>query len=146
MLFSKKTISLVMVLVLSAFVLSSCAQHQYEGGTAGGLIGGVAGALLDRKNPWRGGIIGAGLGAVAGATISDISVRGSREAYRSGRPVEYRTEDGRGAYRAEPVGETYRPDEQTKCRKVRERTWDNDRLVKDTVKEVCEGEKYERRY
>lgn len=146
MLFAKKTISFFMALALVAVVLSACAQHHYEGGAAGGLIGGIAGALLDSKNPWRGGVIGAGLGAVAGATIADISVRGSREAYRSGKPVEYRTEDGRGSYRAEPVGDYYRPDEHTKCRKVRERTWENDRLVKDTVKEVCEGEKFERRY
>ncbi len=137
------------VLVLMAFVLltvSSCATYHYEGAAAGGAIGGIAGALLDRKNPWRGGVIGAALGAVAGATLTDISVRGSREAATAGRPVEYRTEDGRGVYRAEPVGDYYRPDEHTKCRKVRERVWENDRLVKDTVKEVCESEKYERRY
>lgn len=138
--------SALIAATLVVLVLNACATHHYEGGAAGGLIGGIAGALLDSKNPWRGGVIGAGLGALAGATIADISVRGSREAYQSGKPVEYRTEDGRGRYRAEPVSDYYRPDEQTKCRKVRERTWENDRLVKDTVKEVCEGEKFERRY
>ncbi|MBI3593056.1 MAG: hypothetical protein HY099_06220 [Nitrospirae bacterium] len=64
----------------------------------------------------------------------------------SGKPVEYKTENGRGVYRAEPASDTYRPDEHTKCRKVRERTWENDRLVKDEVKEICESEKYERKY
>lgn len=137
------------ILILTAFVLltvSSCATYHYEGAAAGGAIGGIAGALLDRKNPWRGGVIGAALGAVAGASLTDISVRGSKEAAKAGRPVEYRTEDGRGVYRAEPVGDYYRPDEQTKCRKIRERVWENDRLVKDTVKEICESEKYERKY
>ncbi len=139
-----KAIAILMILVL--LTVSGCATYHYEGAGAGGVVGGIAGALLDRKNPWRGGVIGAGLGAILGATIADVSVRGAREAAHSGKPVEYKTEDGRGVYRAEPVSDTYRPDEHTKCRKVRERTWENDRLVKDEVKEVCESEKYERRY
>lgn len=144
MLSAKRVVALLMVVII--FGVSSCATYHYEGAAAGGAVGGIAGALLDRKNPWRGGVIGAALGAVAGATLNDISVRGSREAAVSGRPVEYRTEDGRGVYRAEPASDYYRPDERTKCRKVRERVWENDRLVKDTVKEVCESEKVEMRY
>ncbi|MGC9046225.1 MAG: glycine zipper 2TM domain-containing protein, partial [Thermodesulfovibrio sp.] len=34
-------------------------QQHYEGAGAGAVVGGVAGALLDKKNPWRGGVIGA---------------------------------------------------------------------------------------
>ena len=134
------------LMVFALLAVSACETYHYQGGAAGGAIGGIAGALLDHRNPWRGGVIGAGLGALAGATIADVSVRGAREAANSGRPVEYRTEDGRGVYRADPVGNTYRPNEQTKCRKVRERTWAGDRLVKDHVKEICEGEKTESRY
>ncbi|MCC6347114.1 MAG: glycine zipper 2TM domain-containing protein [Nitrospirales bacterium] len=122
------------------------ATPQWEGGTAGGLIGGIAGALLDHKNPWRGGVIGAGLGAIAGATIADISVRGSQEAARANRPVEYTTGNGRGIYRAEPVGAFYYPDRYKKCKKVHERTWENGSLVRDTVREVCEGVRAEERY
>ena len=133
---------MAILLMLALLPLSACTQYHYEGATAGGVIGGIAGAILDHKNPWRGGVIGAALGGVMGATIADISVRGSREAARSGRPVEYRTEDGRGVYRAEP-GEY---DARTKCRKVHEKVWEDGRLVKDTVKEVCEGTKYERGY
>lgn len=144
MLVKSKAISLLMVFVL--LTITACARYQYEGAGAGAVLGGIAGALLDRKNPWRGGVIGAAIGGVAGATLTEISVRGSREAATAGRPVEYRTEDGRGIYRAEPVSDYYRPDEFTKCRKVRERVWENDRLIKDTVKEVCESEKVERRY
>jgi len=120
----KSAIAVLLVFVLLSVTtvsLSGCAIHQYQGSRAGAVVGGIAGALLDRKNPWRGGVIGAGLGAVAGATLTDISVRGSREAAASGRPVEYRTEGDRGIYRAEPVSDFYRPDEHTKCRKVRER-------------------------
>ena len=54
----------------------------------------------------------------------------------------HRTEDGRAVYHADPMGY----DERTRCKKVRERGWQDDRLVNDQVKEVCEGEKYERRY
>ncbi len=141
---AKKIVAIWLVFVMLG--VTACATYHYEGAGIGGAIGGIAGALLDRENPWRGGVIGAALGAVAGATLADISVRGSKEAAASGRPVEYRTEDGRGIYRAEPVSDYYHPDEKTKCRKVRERVWENDRLVKDTVKEVCESEKVERRY
>lgn len=138
----KKMVSVLLLLVF--FTLSACAtRYQSEGAATGGAIGGIAGALLDHRNPWRGGLIGAGLGAIFGATVADISTRASREAVSTGKPVEYRTENGRGLYRAEPVEN---PDEHTKCKKVRERVWEDDRLVKDQVKEVCEGEKVERRY
>lgn len=137
----KKVISLILVLVLMS-VTFGCTQYHYEGAGVGAVIGGVAGALLDRKNPWRGGVIGGSLGAVAGATLTDISMRASREAAMTGRPVEYRTEDGRGVYRSEPLDY----DARTKCRKVQERAWEDGNLVKDQIKEVCEGEKYERRY
>ncbi|MEJ5227312.1 glycine zipper 2TM domain-containing protein [Thermodesulfovibrio sp.] len=142
-----KKIALLMSLLLLLTV--SCGQLQqqhYEGAGAGAVVGGIAGALLDSKNPWRGGVIGAALGGVFGATIADISTRGSREAYQSGRPVEYRTEDGRGYYRAEPASDYYYKDPQTKCRKVSEKVWENGKLVKDSVKEVCESEKQERSY
>ncbi|RPJ11408.1 MAG: glycine zipper 2TM domain-containing protein [Deltaproteobacteria bacterium] len=115
----------------------------YEGAGVGALAGGIAGALIDRHNPWRGGIIGGALGAVAGATLTELSARAAREAYASGRPVEYRTEDGRAVYRADPVG---RPDPQTRCSKIQERVWQDGNLVKNEVKEVCESTKQERRY
>jgi hypothetical protein len=139
-----KVTAILMIFVL--LTMTACATYHYEGAGAGAVVGGIAGALLDRKNPWRGGVVGAALGAVAGATITDISVRGSKEAATTGKTVEYKTEDGRGVYRAEPTSDYYRPDEHTKCRKVRERIWENDKLVKDTIKEVCESEKYEKRY
>lgn len=145
----KSIIAFLLVFVLlsvTAVSLSGCAVHHYEGAGVGAALGGIAGALLDRENPWRGGVIGAAIGGVAGATLTDISVRGSREAAVAGRPVEYRTQDGRGFYRAEPVSDWHHPDAHTRCRKVRERVWEMDRLVKDTVTEICESEKVERRY
>lgn len=137
----KKFISVIIVLVFGVMAFG-CTEYHAQGAGAGALIGGFAGALLDHRNPWRGGVIGGALGAVAGATIADIQLQASREAYESGRPVEYRTEDGRGVYRADPISE----DEHTKCKKIQERVWEDGRLVKDQVKEICESERYERRY
>jgi hypothetical protein len=129
---------------LAAAIAASagCTPYQAQGGAAGGAIGGISGAIIDSRNPWRGGVIGAALGALAGATIADISARGAQEAAVSGRPVEYRTEDGRGRYYAEPV----EPGGQTRCRKVRERVYEDGRLIRDHIREVCEGERYEPRY
>jgi hypothetical protein len=132
-------ISVSLILVL---IVYGCTQYHAQGAGVGAAAGGVAGALLDSSNPWRGGVIGAAIGGVAGATLVDISMRASREAAAEGRPVEYRTEDGRGIYRADPVDY----DAHTKCHKVRERVWEDGQLIKDQVREVCESEKYEPGY
>jgi hypothetical protein len=139
----KRTTKIIaLLIILSLLSLAACTPYHTEGAVGGGAVGGVTGALLDHKNPWRGGVIGAALGAVLGATIADVSYRASREAYTSGRPVEYRTEDGRGVYRADPMDY----DARTRCRKVHERVWEDGRLVKDQVREVCESTRYERGY
>jgi len=137
----KKVMALVLVIALGT-ITWGCTQYHAQGAGVGAAVGGIAGALLDRKNPWRGGVIGGALGAVAGATITDISMQASREAAVTGKPVEYRTSDGRGVYRADPIAYN----EQTKCRKVQERVWEDGRIVKDQIKEICEGEKTEPRY
>ena len=140
----KKRISFLCSVAVLAILIGCYATtpRTYEGAGAGAVIGGVAGALIDGHNPWRGGVIGGVLGAVAGATFVELSARASREAYATGKPVEYRTDDGRGVYRAEPV--YY--DSHTKCRKIHERAWEDGRLVKDQIKEICEGTRYEKRY
>jgi len=140
-----KKITTLLSLGFFIIVLISCApttHYTYQGAGTGALVGGIAGALLDRSNPWRGGIIGGALGLVAGATVTELSARASREAIAYNRPVEYRTEDGRGIYRADP--RSYDP--ATRCSKVHERVWEDGRLVQDRITEVCEGTKYERRY
>lgn len=126
--------SLKIIVVIMAFVpaLAACAPYQYRGGMAGGAMGGVAGAILDSRNPWRGGVVGATIGAIAGATIAEISLQGAREAAYDDRPVEYRTDDGRGYYYAEPVGRDQRPG----CMRVRERYYEDGRLVRERVKIV----------
>jgi hypothetical protein len=135
----KNFFSLLLLLTLLA---AGCSQYHAQGAGAGAVIGGIAGALLDSKNPWRGGVIGAGLGGVAGATVTDISMKASQQAAATGQPVQYATENGRGLYRADPVDYNA----QTKCHKIHERVWEDGRLVKDNIREICEAEKFERRY
>lgn len=132
-----------LVVMVSLFATTfGCTQYHAQGAGAGAVIGGIAGAILDRKNPWRGGVIGAALGGAAGATFTDVSMKASQEAIESGKPVAYMTEDGRGLYRVDPV----EYDAKTKCHKVHERVWEDGKLIRDQVKEVCESEKFERRY
>ena len=135
----KKVVSLMLILSLLGFIFG-CTEYQARGAGTGAVVGGVAGALISRS--WRGGVIGAALGAVAGATIADISARANREAAENGQPVEYRTEDGRGVYRADPVNYSGRK----RCHKVRERVWEDGTLVKDQVREICRSERYEPGY
>jgi len=132
----KKLIILSIVLTF-AYMLFGCTPAQVQGGGVGAGAGGIAGALLDHKNPWRGGLIGAALGGFFGATLGDISDRASYEAAHANKSARYRTEDGRAVYQADP--REY--DEKTLCRKIRERVWEDDRLIRDEVKEVCESEK-----
>jgi len=137
----KKVISMTLILSLLGLTLS-CTPYHARGASTGAAIGGVSGAMLDHKNPWRGGVIGGLLGAILGATLADMSYQASREAAMYDRPVEYRTEDGRGVYRADPMGY----DERTRCKRIQERVWEDGMLVRDQVREICESERYERRY
>ena len=131
-----RKIALALLLVAAVTFSFGCTQYEQQGTGVGAAVGGIAGALLAR-NPWEGGVIGGALGAVAGATLVNISERANQQAVQTGRPVEYTTQNGAGIYRAEPEGGVYYPNAHTRCRKVRERVWDNGRLVKDHVREVC---------
>lgn len=137
----KKTV-IVLIAIALLGAMFGCTPYHTQGAGAGAAIGGISGAIIDHRNPWRGGIIGGALGAIMGATLADVSYQASREAVRNDRPVEYRTDNGRAVYRADPMGYN----ERTRCRKVNERVWEDGRLVKDQIREVCEGERYERRY
>lgn len=138
---NSQTILRLTALALTAFILYACAPYQQRGSVSGGAMGGIAGAILDRNNPWRGGVIGAALGAIAGATIADISTQGGQQAAVASRPVEYRTDDNRAYYYAEPIG----PDPRTGCTRIREKIYVDGELVKKRVKVICR-ETYEPRH
>jgi len=140
----KKILAWIVVLALGTVLLTSCATspRTHEGATAGGVLGAAAGALIDKHNRWRGAVIGGVLGAAFGGTVTEISSRAAREAAQTGRPVAYQSTDGWQRVQAEPVAYNY----QTKCHKVHERVWQNGRMVKDEIREICKGEKTERTY
>ena len=133
----------VLMGTLLSMLLAACTTTQtYQGAAAGGALGAAAGAIIDRHNRWRGALIGGLLGAALGGTVTEISARAAREAAQTGKPVAYESTDGWQRVEATPVGYNA----QTKCHKVRERVWQDGKLVKDEVREVCESEKTEPRY
>jgi hypothetical protein len=119
--------------------LGACAPHQYAGEPVGGAVVGATGTFLEQQTPWRGGVIGAPPGAVAGATISDISVRGAKEAAYAGKPVEYRPENQRVYYYAEPLGSAGAG----LCRRVREKTYVDGKLARKRIIVICDQVKYD---
>jgi hypothetical protein len=141
----KRLISLLIAisLVSSVFgvssLLSSCATspETYQGAAVGTGLGAVAGALIDRHNSWRGAVIGGVLGGIFGGTVTEISQRAAREAAYEGRPVAYQSQDGFQRVEAYPLDYNA----QTRCHKVRVWVWQDDQLVKDEVREVCESER-----
>ena len=134
--------TLIAVITFISFSASSCTKNVQQGAGVGAAVGAAAGALIDDDNRWRGAVIGGALGAALGGTLADISDRASREAAQEGRPVAYESEDGYRRVEASPQGF----DEKTKCHKLRERVWEDGRLVKDEIREICESEKVESEY
>lgn len=126
------------VTAIWVLLLAGCMPHQRAGSTVGAYWGGVAGAVLDQRNPWRGGVVGATLGALAGATIADVSVYGAREAAYAQRPVQYRSDNSRGVYYAEPLGF----DETRLCRRVKEKIYVDGELVKTKTVVICDKGEY----
>jgi len=76
---------------------------------------------------------------VALGVLTAFMVTGCAE---TNQPVKYQTEDGRVVYQAGPAGY----DAKTKCNKVHERIYENGKLVKDQIKEVCKSERTEGNY
>lgn len=140
----KKITLWIVVGVLSVGLLSSCAttEQTYKGAGIGGALGALAGALVDRDNRWRGAIVGGALGAALGGTVTEISARASREAAESGRAVTYESSDGYQRIEASPLAYNA----VTRCHKIREKVWQDGKLVKDEVREICESEKTENTY
>jgi outer membrane lipoprotein SlyB len=130
----RKVAILLASAVFSAGVISCgqvSSQRTYEGASVGGVVGAVAGSLIDKNNRWRGAVIGGALGAVLGGTTTEIAQRASREAATANRPVEYRSEDGRERVYAEPFAS------RGNCRIVKTNYYQDGRLVKVEEREVC---------
>lgn len=120
-------------LTLGACAADSLSPRTGQGAAVGGGLGAVAGALIDKNNRWRGAVIGGVIGAVAGGTLTEISARAGREAAQSGRAVSYESTDGFQRVEAEPVASA-----DPKCKKVRERVYQEGKLMREQIREICE--------
>ncbi len=126
-------ISTLITVLSMACILSGCMQYRSPGGGPGAVTNEAAEEALRSRNFWRGGIVGETLEVVPNATAADVSSRVLRSPRAIGSPVEYTTEDGGGVYRADPLPN----DSRTKCRRIREQFWTNNRLIRTEVREVC---------
>lgn len=141
--------NIMIILLLSLMFLSvSCATTQPDryNTQRGAAIGAGIGALLgqaigrDSEATWLGAGIGTLVGAIAGNAI-DQEHQAARDAAMTNKRIVYVDRDGR-AVEAIPV----QNDQQTNCRKVTKRQWDNGQMISETVEEICEGEKTTRDY
>ena len=92
--------------------------------------------------PGGGLVIVALMGADFGGTIAEISDKAASEAVEEGKPVQYESGDGYRRIEASPV----EYNEETECHKVRERAWEDNKLIMDEESEICESKKTENVY
>ena len=75
MIYWKRTAGIVttIALVVSLSACQTVSEHRTAtGATAGAILGGGAGALIDKDNPYRGALIGAAAGALVGTGIGHV--------------------------------------------------------------------------
>ena len=141
--------NIMIILLLSLMFLSvSCATTQPDryntqrGAAIGAGIGALMGQAIgrDAEATWLGAGIGTLVGAIAGNAI-DQEHQAARDAAMTNKRIVYVDRDGR-AVEAIP----FQNDQQTNCRKVTKRQWDNGQMISETVEEICEGEKTTRDY
>ncbi len=118
--------------MLSLFALfPACSSEKaFQVGTVGTKIE----SLIDKETTWRGGAIGSALNGTLGGRISEISLRASGEAARDGRPVAYQSTDSFQRVEAYPLGKA----SASKCLQVRQQIYQDGKLLRDEVKEVCQ--------
>jgi uncharacterized protein YcfJ len=140
---------LLSILLISVMALSvSCAtipEDRYntqKGAAIGAGIGALLGQAIGRDT--EGTLLGAGIGTVVGAIAGnavDQDYQAARDAAALNKRVVYVDDQGR-AVEAIPI----QGSQQTNCRKVTTRHWDNGQLISETVEEICEGEKTSKDY
>jgi uncharacterized protein YcfJ len=139
-------IKLLAAVLLLTFVFA-CAgpQERYNtqtGAAVGAGVGAIAGQAIGRNT--GGTLIGAGIGTLLGAILgnaADQEQQAARDAAMTNKRVVY-YDDRNGAVESIP----HPVNQQTNCRKITNRVWDSGKLVRETVEEICEGEKKTRNY
>ena len=129
---SKTVFVFLLSAMVSLFLISACSTGKtYRKGP----VKNFPDSLVEMTNTWRGGAIGASLGnPIEGKKINEISAQASREAAREGKPVAYLSLDGFQRVETYPVGKG----QSTQCRLVREQIFQEGKLIRDEVKEVCQ--------
>ena len=140
--------TLIVLLFSLMFLSVSCATTQPDryntqrGAAIGAGIGALMGQAIGRDTEAT--LLGAGIGTLVGSIAGnavDQEYQAARDAARTNKRVVYIDRGGR-AVEAIPI----QNDQQTNCRKVTKRQWDNGQLLSETVEEICEGEKTTRNY
>jgi uncharacterized protein YcfJ len=143
-----KKITLFIILLSVMSLTLSCAtvpQDRYNT-QKGAVIGAGLGALLGQAigRDTEGTLLGAGIGTLVGAIAGnavDQDYQAARDAAMLNKRVVYVDDQGR-AVEAIPMQDS----QNTNCRKVTKRQWDNGQLISETVEEICEGEKSTKDY
>ena len=143
-----KKIAMSILLVSIIFLSVSCAtvpQDRYntqKGAAIGAGIGALLGQAIGRDT--EGTLLGAGIGTVIGSIAGnavDQDYQAARDAATLNKRVVYLDNQGR-AVEAIPM----QSDQQTNCRKITKRHWDNGQMMSETIEEICEGEKSSKDY
>lgn len=133
---------IIMLLSVSCATIPEDRYNTQKGAAIGAGIGALLGQAIGRDT--EGTLLGAGIGTVIGAIAGnavDQDYQAARDAAMLNKRVVYVDNQGR-AVEAIPM----QTSQQTNCRKITKRHWDNGQLVSETVEEICEGEKTSRDY
>ncbi|MBI4765815.1 MAG: hypothetical protein HY787_14660 [Deltaproteobacteria bacterium] len=122
---------ILLSMMVSLLFISACSTGK---STRKGPVRSFPDALIEKTNTWRGGAIGASLGSPMEGKIKEISAHASREAAREGKPVAYISLDGFQRVETFPVGKGG----STHCQLVREQIFQEAKLIRDEIKEVCQ--------
>jgi len=133
----KKYLTVLLLLAISFFPVS-CAHYPPDrfNTQAGAAVGAGAGALMGQAigGNTESTLIGLAAGTILGALVGnavDQEYQAARDAAYYDKPTIYYDKNGH-AVEAIPEGTT-----DPNCRKVRKRIWEDGKLVKETVEEIC---------
>ena len=142
-----KNITLIFLFSLIFFSVS-CATTQPEryntqkGAAIGAGLGALIGQAIGRDTEAT--LLGAGIGTLVGSIAGnavDQEHQAARDAAMTNKRVVYVDKGGR-AVEAIPI----QNNQQTNCRKITKRQWDNGQMINESIEEICEGEKITSNY
>lgn len=142
----KKFFMMLMAVAFSSAIYSCAVPEDRYNTQKGAMIGAGLGALAGQAigHNTRSTLLGTGLGMLIGTiagNAADQSHQAGREAAATSKRVVYY--DNRGAA-LEAIPGQY--DRQRKCRTITKRVWENGRMVRETMEEICEADRYPQEY